>query len=46
MCRKLKQKIREKAHDEAATIFYKNWSITAKVGGFLAPAKALQICYE
>ena len=32
--------------DEAATIFYQNLSITAKVGGFLAAAEALLKCYE
>jgi hypothetical protein len=43
MCRKLKQKNRKKAFkksagDEAATIFYQNFSISAKVGGFLGAA--------
>jgi hypothetical protein len=32
--------------DIAATIFYQNLSITAKVGGFLAAAEALLKCYE
>jgi hypothetical protein len=32
--------------DEAATIFYQNLSITAKVGGFLVAAEALLKCYE
>ena len=31
---------------EAAMIFYQNFSITAKVGGFLAAAEALLKCYE
>jgi hypothetical protein len=34
------------ACDEAAMIFYKNLSITAKVVGFLAAAEALLKCYE
>ncbi len=31
---------------EAAMIFYQNFSITAKVGGFLAAGEALPKCYE
>ncbi len=31
---------------EAATIFYQNLSITAKVGGFLAAVEALLKCFE
>jgi hypothetical protein len=30
----------------AATVFYQNLSITAKVGGFLATAEALLKCHE
>ncbi len=32
--------------NEAAMIFYQNWSITAKVGGFLTAAEVLLKCYE
>jgi hypothetical protein len=32
--------------DEAATIFYQNLSIMAKVGGFLATPETLLKCYE
>jgi hypothetical protein len=34
------------ACDVAATIFYQNLSITAKVGDFLAAAEALEQCDE
>jgi hypothetical protein len=34
------------ACDEAATIFYQNLSITAKVGGFLPASEVLLKCYE
>jgi hypothetical protein len=50
MGRKSKQKNRKKgfkiACDEAATIFYQNLCITAKVGGFLAAAEVLLKCFE
>jgi hypothetical protein len=50
MERKSKQKNRKKgfkiAYDEAATIFYQNLSITAKVSVFLAAAETLLKCYE
>ncbi len=50
MWRKSKQKNKNQrfqiACNEAATIFYQNLSITAKVGGFLAAVEALLKCYE
>jgi hypothetical protein len=48
--KKIKEKKLKKgfqiACDEAATIFYQNLSIPAKVGGFLPAAEALLKCYE
>jgi len=48
--KKIKAKKIEKrpliACDKAATIFYQNLSITAKVGGFLTAAEVLLKCYD